>query len=248
MKSIILLLCLISFAPFAAHAYKHKSETEIAQMTPAQRVDEYAEERFHHEYDTLDDYFILVDKYIRRDGLKAVPRLVEIINEYDPMRSSSKRRRNDRQFDSAWMLLSSLDRHAVRLRASEEGKRAINALEKVFERLRSVSGKKDQHDYNWSGRFDGVKEEIRNSKGINFRDDWIRETFRIKYEIILTDDELLKFSNFLVASDSNYPSWSGIELVKDSTRINAVGSPMRFLILEKPERYYEAYTEFKKIK
>ena len=248
MKSIILLLCLIAFAPFAAHAYKHKTEAELAQMTPAQRVDEFAEERIHHRYDVLDDQSALINKYIRSDGLKAVPRIIEIIDEYDPTRSSGKRGHKGERFDAALGRISSLDNSVIRLRATEEGRRAISALERAFERMRAAGENKNQHDYDWRGRLNGVKEEIRNSEGINLRDDWIRETFQIKYEIILTDAELLEFSNFLVASDPTYPSWSGLELVKDSTRINAVGSPMRFLILEKPERYYEAYQEFKKTK
>lgn len=251
MKSIILLLCLITFAPFAVHAqkYKHKSEAEIAQMTPAQRVDEYSEEEAHHSYDTLDDYFILLDKYIRRDGLKAVPRITEIIEKYDPTRSSGKRGRKCERFDAAWMLLNSLDGHAVRLRASEEGRRAIDALERSVERMRAAGyGKKDQDDWEQNGRFNGAVRNIKSAKGINWRDDSIKHTFRIEYEIILSDDELIEFSNFLATNHPEHPAWSEAQLIKDKTQINEAGNPLQLDVLTKPERYYEAYSEFKKTK
>ena len=52
----IILLWLMCFAPFVIHAreYKHKSEAELARLTPAQRMDEYAEEQAHHKYDGRD--------------------------------------------------------------------------------------------------------------------------------------------------------------------------------------------------
>ena len=55
---------MIAFAPFAAHAYKHKSEAEIAQMTPAQRVDEYADEETYHNFRFDDEQPALIRKYI----------------------------------------------------------------------------------------------------------------------------------------------------------------------------------------
>jgi len=242
---------LMSFAPFVAHAqkYKHKTEAEIAQMTPVQRVDEYANEEAHHKYDTLDDYFILVDKYIRRDGLKAVPRITEIIDEYDPTRSSGKRGRKGERFDAAWMLLSDLDVHVVRLRASEEGRRAIDALERSVERMRAAGyGKKDQDGWERHGRFESVVDRIKYAKGINRRDDSIRDTFRLEYKIILSDAELLEFSNFLVTNYPEYPSWSETNHFRDYTQLNKAGNPLWVYALKKPERYYEAYLEFKKTK
>ena len=38
-----------------AQAYKHKSEAELAQMTPAQRVNVFVEENVHHRYNLDDD-------------------------------------------------------------------------------------------------------------------------------------------------------------------------------------------------
>jgi hypothetical protein len=251
MKQIILLLLLMSFASCVIHGqkYKHKSEAEIARMLPAQRVDEYAEEWAHHRYDVLDDYSGLVNKYIRRDGLKALPRINEIINEYDPTRSAGRRGRKGERYDAAWMLLDDFDTHVVRVRASEEGRRALDALERSVERMRAAGyGQKEQHDWKRHGRFDSVMDQLKEAKGVNRRDGWVKETFRLEYEIILSDVELLEFSNFLVANYPEYPSWSETKLIKDATQLNGTGDPVRLRILEKPERYYEAYMEFKKAK
>src|SRR5436190_7962399 len=107
MKSIIIILWLISYVPFAAleSDYTHKSEAEIAAMTPAQRVDEYADEQAYHKYDYLDQQHELISKYILRDGLKELPRMIEIMNEYDPTREDSRSGHKGERFDAMWMLL-----------------------------------------------------------------------------------------------------------------------------------------------
>jgi hypothetical protein len=229
MKQIILLLLLMSFASFVAQAqkYRHKTEAEIARMTPAQCVDEYAEEHAHHKYDVLDEQGDLIEEYIRRDGLKAVPRIIEIIDEYDPTRSLGKRGGKGERFDAAWMLLGMLDGHIVRLRASEEGRRALDALERSVERMRAAGyGKKDQHGWEKHGRFEGVVDLLKEAKGINSIDTSIKETFRLEYKIILSDEELLEFSNFLVANYPEHPSWSETDYIRDYTQINAAGNPL----------------------
>lgn len=249
MKQVTLLLLLMSFASFAVHAkkYRHKTETEIAQMTPAQRVDEYAEEQINHKYDVLDDQSALINKYIRRDGLKAVPRIIEIIDEYDPTRSSGKRGHKGERFDAAWMIMGSLDNSVVRLRITEEGKRAISALERSIERLEATGyGRKDQDVWERSGRFNGATHVVESAKGVNFRDEFIRNTFKVEYEIILSDAELLEFSNFLAAKYPDYPIWSEAKLIKYKAQSDDAGYPVQLSVLTKPERFYEAYTEYKK--
>ncbi len=151
MKLIVLFLVLLSFASctiLGELAYKHKSEAELEQITPAQRVDEIAKEQAYHKYDVLDKQNQLIKKYIRRDELKALPRLIEIIDEYDPTRASGKSGYKGEYFDAAWMTLSDLDSHVVRLRASDEGKQAIEVLERAIGRMRAAGyGKKDQHEW-----------------------------------------------------------------------------------------------------
>jgi hypothetical protein len=249
MKSAILSLCLMSFVSFVtdAQAYKHKAEAELARMTPAQRVEELAKEDAYHKYDVLDEHGLLIEKYIKRDGLKALPRIIEIMDEYDPTRSSGKRGRKGERFDAMWMLLGSLDRHVVRLRGTEEGRRAMEALERAIGRMRAAGyGQKDQHEWAQHGRFNLAVMNLEEAKGINSADEALRDTFRLEYKIILSDAELLEFSNFLVARYSEYPVWSERNFIKDYTVVNEAGLPLQIYTLKKPDRYCEAYLEFKK--
>lgn len=249
MKPIITLLWLISFASFALPApmYKHKSEAEIARMTPAQRVEEYAEEQAHHKYDVLDEHSELIWKYIRRDGLASLPRMIEIMDEYDPTRVSGRRGQKGERFDAMWMLLADLDNHVIRLRGSKEGKRAIDALERSINRMRAAGyGQPDQHEWEQHGRFESAVAHLEETRGINFTDRAIQDTFRLEYKILLSEEELLAFSHFLVMRDPTYPSWSETNYFRDYTQINEAGNPLWVRTMKKPERFYESYSEFKK--
>src|SRR5437867_11282840 len=137
MKGLIILLDWMRYAP-AVHAekYKHKPESEIAAMTPAQRVDEWVNEQVLHRFDLSDDHSDIIEKYILRDGLKALPRLIEIIDEYDPTRFSEGKGRKGERFDACWLMLNYIDERAVRLRRSEEGRRAMDAPERAINRKR----------------------------------------------------------------------------------------------------------------
>lgn len=168
MKSIFLLLCLIIFAPFAAHAYKHKSAAEIAQMTPAQRIDEYADEQVYHGFNFDDEQPALIRKYILIEGAKAFPRIAEIIDEYDPTRSSGKSGQKTERFDAAWEILDDLDVFIVRVRASENGRQAIDAFKCAIERMRAAGYEdKDQVKRKQYSRFDAAVRRIEYIKGIN---------------------------------------------------------------------------------
>ncbi|GAC1396101.1 MAG: hypothetical protein NVSMB56_10610 [Pyrinomonadaceae bacterium] len=216
-------------------------------MTPAQRVDEYADEQAYHKYDVLDEHSELIKKYIWRDGLAALPRMIEIMDEYDPTRAAGKRGHKGERFDAMWMLLGDLDDHAVRLRGSEEGKCAMDALERAIKRMRAAGyGQPDQQEWARSGRFELAVSYLERAKGGNsFTDRAIRDTFRREYKVMMSDAELLEFSNFLVALDSTYPSWSEQDHIKDGTRVNFAGMPIWVHVMKKPERFYEAYLEFK---
>lgn len=232
-----------------AEKYKHKPEAEIARMTPAQRVDEYAEEQANHKYDFLDNHGHLIGKYIWHDGLKALPRMIEIMDEYDPTRASGKRGHKGERFDAMWMLLGDLDNHVVRLRRSEEGRRTMDALERAIQRMRAAgSGQEDQHEWAEHGRFESALANLEEARGINHTDQVISDTLKLEYKILLSKEELLEFSNFLVAHDSTYPSWSETNYFRDDTRINAAGNPLRVRTMKKPERFYQAFLEFKKTK
>lgn len=240
---------MMSFAPFVTHAarFKHKSEAEIARLTPSQRIDEDAEEQVHHRFDVLDDHFVLIEKYIRIDGLKALPRIIEIMDEYDPTRASGRRGHRGERFDAMWMLLGNLDGHVVRLRASEEGRSAMDALERAIGRMQAAGYGQKKDGYDWKhNRFESAVDYLKYAKGFNTADNAIRDTLRLEYKIILSDAELLELSNFLVAKYPEYPSWSETNVVTENTQLNGVRDSVRIDVLKKPERFYEAYLEFKK--
>jgi len=246
---LVLLLCLMSFpqAALPAQQYEHKAEAEIARMTPAQRVDEWIGEQVHHRYDLEDEHEDTIKKYVLRDGLDALPRIVEVINEYDPTRFPEGQGRRGERFDACWLMLSYIDRQAVRLRASAEGHRAIDALARAVDRMRAAGyGQKNQHEWEQHGRFELAAQYLEEAKGINHTDEAIRETLLIRYKLQMSDAELLAFSNFLVARDPTYPNWSAQDFIKDYTRINEAGNPAQRHVMRKPKRFYEAYLEFKR--
>jgi hypothetical protein len=251
MRPIIVLLWLVSAAPWALPAqwYRHKSEAEIARMTPARRVEEWVNEQVHHRYDLDDDHEDLIKKYVLRDGLAALPRMIEIMGEYDPTRFPEGEGRRGERFDACWLMLGYIDRRAVRLRASESGRRALAALESAVKRMRAAGyGRKDQHEWPQHGRFELAATYLEEAKGVNHTDEAIRDTFWVRHKIRMSDEELLAFSNFLVARDPTYPSWSDQDFIKDYTRINEAGNPFQRHVMKKPERFYEAYLEFMKTK
>lgn len=251
MQPMILLLWLTSCAPFAipVEEYKHKSEAEIARMTAAQRVHQYADEQARHKHDVLDGHIQLIGKYIRRDGVKALPHIIEIMGEYDPTRTSGRTEHKGERFDAMWMLLGELDNHVVRLRASEEGRRAIDALERAISRMREAGyGQENQQEWEQHGRFNLAMMALEEAKGINSTDRALKDTFRLKYDILLSDVELLEFGNFLVARYSEYPGWSETNYFKDYTQRNEAGNPLWVYTMKEPERFHKAYSEFKKTK
>jgi hypothetical protein len=251
MTPVIILLWLLSPAPWMPPApeYRHKSEAEIARMTPARRVDEWVNEQVHHRYDLEDDHEDIIKKYILRDAHAALPRMIEIMDEYDPTRFREGEGRRGERFDACWLMLGYLDRQAVRLRASEGGRRAMAALESAIDRMKAAGyGQKDQHDWPRHGRFELAVTYLEEAKGVNGTDEAIRETFWVRHKIQMADEELLAFSNFLVARDPTYPGWSGQDFIKDYSRINEAGNPFQRHVMKKPERFHEAYLEFKKAK
>jgi hypothetical protein len=234
---------------FDPESIKHKSETEIAAMTPAERVDEYVKEQ-SHAYKVSDDQQDVIRRYLWRDGLKAIPRMVEIMNEYDPTNPAGRSDKKGERFDATLMLLSELDGRVVRLRGTVEGRQVIDALARAIVRIRATAnGKTDQHEWPEHGRFEGAKMDLESAKGISIEDEAIKDTLWVKYRIKISDKELLAFTNYLILRDPTYPSWSEIEGdIEDFSRLNKEGYPARVNIMKEPDRFYQAYLAFKKNK
>ncbi|MDQ5845395.1 MAG: hypothetical protein M3539_08885, partial [Acidobacteriota bacterium] len=224
MKSILLLLCLLSFAFVdSCAAYSHKSEAEIARMSPAGRVDEWVNEKVHHRYDLSDKHAATIRTYLLRDGLKSLPRAIEIMNEYDPTRFPEGQGRRGERFDAAAMLVSHIDELAVRVRGSDEGRKAMDALERAINRMRAAGyGREDQQEWAQHGRIEVALSYLQAARGINDTDYAIKHTLRYEHRIQISDTELLELSNFLVARYPEYPSWSE----RDFIRIEEAGKPM----------------------
>lgn len=208
--------------------YKHKSEAEIARMTPAQRIDEQISEQ-EHMFDLSDKQSALIQKYRRLDGLKGLPYLIQLIDGYNPKRA------RDTRFFNAVMMAEYIDNRVIRLRSSSEGIRVIEAVERLSTRMR-VAGNEDSM----------VKMVLESTSGVNEADEAVRDTLWVKYRIKISDSELLEFSNYLVKRDPTYPGWSEWDFIKDYSRINEAGNPAQVFIMKKPIPYYQLYRVFKR--
>lgn len=211
--------------------YRHKAEAELAVMTPAQRIDEEVKEQLYHMPD-IDDYGVSsLNKYIRKDGVRVLPVLVEYMNAYDP-KSASKCDR--KRFYIAFARSSDLDNIVIRLRGTKEGLLTIEALERAIGRMREAG--LDDPKYGYLSDFDFASLHLKELKGINIQDGKIRDTLRVRHNVEITDEKLVEFSNFLISLDPTYPSWS---------ETGEYGPPM---LLKESKKYYDAYLKFKKKK
>jgi hypothetical protein len=208
--------------------YKHKTEAEIARMTPEQRIDEQIKEEDYHPYEN-DGYGDLIQKYRRRDGVKAWAHLVRLIDSYDP-----KRPRHNRS-SAAVLMAERIDQDLIRLRTSSEGRQILAAIERFSARQRTAGDSDDAE--RWA---------IGAITGVNATDRAIADTLWVKYRIKVSDSELLALSNYLTEHDPTYPSWSETDFIKDYSRKNAAGFPSQVYILKKPTRYYQMYRAFKR--
>lgn len=229
--------------------FKPRSEADIAAMTPRQLIDaEVTSELQRNSFDSFfawADYQTLIGKYIRRSGAEMLPVMTEYMDAYDPIKGSKCERI---RFSVAAREANDLDRFRFRLRGSKEGLLTIAALEHAIERMAKAGfdDKKRDYDNNRVFRLHGLF--LEEMKGVNEVDHAARDTFWVNRKIKMSDEELLEFSNFLISRDPTYPAWSGTDRIKDFSRINEAGSPAQVRVFKNPERFYEAYLEFKKSK
>ena len=76
-------------------------------------------------------------------------------------------------------------------------------------------------------------------KGVNLSDQCVKDTLKVKYEVDLTEKELLDFVNYLIAHNPQYPSSSEREHSRSGKRI---------CLYKKPEVFQQAYLEYKATK
>lgn len=231
---IILTTCTISC--FSQKNYRHKTEDEIAAMTPSQRIDEFLKERYyHHPFDSLtpgQDQSILIKDYIRKDGTKALPAIANIANRFHPENGDSFDAQDDKKainFQGVLFLAEDIDNVVIRIRASEEGRSAIKVFEAGLSRMKTAGWAVERHK--WNRLYTAYSDKLRTMRGErrSFTDGYIRDTLRLKHNIQMSDEELVKFDNYLTSLDPNYPSRCKLKLS----------------ICTNSKEYYEAYLKFK---
>ena len=227
---------------------EHKSHIEIARMSPAQHVQEYVREFARHGL--LDrDYIRVLDDSIMADGRRAVPALVQVINEFDPRSSRTSGRNREDAANAAGILLGSLDTGYFRLRSYEEGKIAIDAVRQLLDRMRAAHFETagDEGERSKRLRYDITLELLGSLEGINNYDKAIRDTLALRDRIQLSDKELLEFCNYLISEDPNYPTWSDTDWYEDKAKINEAGHPLQYRTIANIARFREAYRKYKSI-
>jgi hypothetical protein len=243
---ILLLLTLVS-GPIFARAERHKSEAEIAKMTPDQRVQEYCDEYYRHAF-WDSDYIDMVRNYILQDGTQALPAITQIISEFDPTTPKGKSRQKNARAFAAEGLLSQVDGRVVRLRAFPEGRAAMAALESLVQRMLAAhfdTADVTKGETSDRYRYEDSQSELKDMQGINHFDRGIKDTLRIRYNITLSDEQLLDLINYLISQEPHYPGWSALENYKDLSDRNEAGYPRQYLILKNPEPFYKLYQKYK---
>ena len=223
--------------------YHHKSEGDLARMTPEQRAEEYCNEYARHGLYHL-EYGELLDRYIFLQPLRVAAQLAKIIDGYDPRNKSRSREKADRAYE-AGILLVGIDESAVRLRASAEGRAAIQAMKRLSQNMLAAHFDKDEDNDQNRRRYELQISGIEEVEGVNYCDQAIENTLRLRYKIHFSEGELIRFVDYLITEDPLYPAWSTREEYKDLTQRNEAGNPIWYLIMKKPEPFYKAYVQFK---
>jgi hypothetical protein len=215
-------------------------------MTPQQHVEEYCDEYYRHAF-WDHDYMNQLKGYVLRDGTEALPSLIRVVDEYDP---TTKARRSPQY--NAWCfaaegLLSQLDSHIIRLRTTEPGTRAIQAMEHLVQRMQAAGfdAQNGPKENSHLSRYLGTHSELDRLRGLNASDWSIQDTLRVKYNIRLSDREMIGFVEYLIQHNPSYPSWTEGEIYRDHSDLNEAGNPRILVVLKNPERFYRLYLSYK---
>lgn len=247
MRTAFGLLLILLITPPALRAQfgsGHKSEEQIARMTPDQRVEEYCREHARHLFLSHQEYVALLTRYLRQDGLKVMPQVIREIEAYDPTRHESASEEKLRRYEGANFILDELDVNAFRVRAFEEGRKAIQAVKQSIERMRAAHFDDPKVvEYEMNRRYELSLGYLKKMEELSNSDYRIQDTLRYNYDISLSDDELLSFVNYLISQDPYYPGWSE----RESFRKHPPDSKnSKWLFLYKnPEPFHQAYMEYK---
>lgn len=248
MKLTSIVIALVICAPQAgcAQVHAHHSEKEVSQMTSEQRLREYCREFSGHGL-LHRDYLSVLDDSLMRDGVKTLPVIVKIIDEFDP--TSFRNAGRDRE-DSAYaaeLVLSSLDAAYFRVRSLEEGRLAIDALRRAISRMRTAryDSASDEGEHSKRLRLQVAEGLLKELQGANNYDQAIRDTMELRYKITVNEKEMLDFADYLISKDPKYPRWSELDWYTDQNKINEAGNPAQYRIVQNIQPFYNAYKDFK---
>src|SRR5262249_15081981 len=180
----------------------HRSSAEIAAMTRDELVEEYCNEYARHSFLHV-DYTDSLSRAISSEPATVMPAVVRIIERFDP----SSRKHSGRQVDAccyaAEGMVQAFDESIVRLRGSPEGLKAVEAMERLADRMRAAhyDSARSSGEYSRRMRLEGVVSEVQSLRGINQYDQAIADTLRIKRGIKLSDDDLRRFVEYLIKKD-----------------------------------------------
>lgn len=212
----------------AERNFVHKSIGDLQRMSADQLFQEAVNEQiYHHMPATNDDYRFEISKLTLRVGERMYGPIIKAIDAYDPAHRSDC---NWTRFHIAFWTADSLDNRVVRLRASQSGKRIIEALQKAIDRMKAAGfgegGSSRKSDLNLAVQI------INGLSGVNQIDEEIKQTLISKKGVAISDDRVEDFTNFLLSLDPKYPSWS------EPSNDPSAGT------LKDSERYYRAYEKY----
>ncbi len=211
--------------------FKHKAPEETAALKVSERLDQMVLEQLFHMPSIGDEYYDLLHDSLVKDGLAVLPRATQFMEEYEPNAPKCTDLFEVRLLVAA-QYISYADKSAARLRGSETGRSAISSLEKAI----SKRNKTGSEGYENDNRNRLLAHYLETLRGLNAKDGIISIALRKRYNIQISREELLKFSEHLISVDPTYPSWSTV-ITSDKEMSDA-----------EAERFYQAYNAFRKRK
>lgn len=210
------------------HDYRHKTDAELERMNPEELIDEDSR-HWNYHVGLMDKYGMFkLDSYAEKIGLAIIPVFTKIAKEF---RSRPLSKCQEERFFNAFAIAADVDDQTVRLRSLKEWQPAIFEAVAAVERMKEV-GLAD-HVKNPYNRHPFGLYLLNQVRGINGHDELMREMLTTEYGVRSSDQEFLKFVEFLTSTYPTYPSWT--------PRIGGSRD-----LRKNKKKYHEAYLEFKK--
>lgn len=207
--------------------YRHKSLRKLQQMSPEELIDENAR-HWNYHVGRMDKYgMFTLNSYNEKIGVKIIPVLTKLAGDF-ASRPFSKCR--EEMFFTAFGIAADVDDQIVRIRTRDDGKAAILAAEQAVQRMKD-SGLAD-HNTNPYNRYPFGMYLLDLVRGANDHDESMRELLTSEFSVQLSDQDFLRFVEYLTSTYPTYPSWT--------PRVN-ISRDLR----KNKKKYYDAYQEFK---